>query len=179
MAAPKRKSSRSRAAKPRPARKTPRRAPATARSRAARAPKSGLPKLKFRTQPEALRLRSFSAGFTANDLDRSIDFYTNVLGFIVGDRWTGDDGTLRGVSLKAGTCELNVSQDDWSKGRDRVKGVGVRLWCQTIQDVDRLAARVEASGHALAEKPGDRPWGVRAFSVDDPDGYHLTIYRDL
>lgn len=177
MAAPKRKSARSRSAK-RTARKTPRRAPSAARSRAARAPRAGLPKPRPRRQPEALRLRSLSAGLTANDLARSIDFYTSVLGFIVGERWTDDKGTLRGVSLKAGACELNVSQDDWAKGRDRAKGVGVRIWCQTIQDVDRLAARVEAAGHTLTEKPKDQPWGVRTFSVDDPDGYHLTIYRE-
>jgi catechol 2,3-dioxygenase-like lactoylglutathione lyase family enzyme len=178
MATAKRKGARARVAK-RPIKKAPRKRPVAVRSRPARATRPVMPQPKPRSQPEALRLRSFSAGFTADDLDRSITFYTKVLGFIVGERWTDDGGQLRGVTLKAGSCELNVSQDDWAKGRDRKKGVGVRLWCETIQDVDRLAARVEASGHKLTAPPKDEPWGVRSFSIEDPDGFQLTIYRDL
>lgn len=178
MATAKRKGARAGAAK-RPPKKTSRKRPPAARSRASRAARPVVPQPKPRRQPEALRLRSFSAGFTADDLEKSIAFYTSVLGFIVGERWTDDSGRLQGVSLKAGSCELNVSQDDWAKGRDRKKGVGVRLWCQTIQDVDRLAARVEAAGHTLSARPKDQPWGVRSFSIDDPDGYQLTIFREL
>jgi uncharacterized glyoxalase superfamily protein PhnB len=110
------------------------------------------------------------------DLQRSIDFYTGVLRFFVEERWTDGD-VLRGVMLKAGLCELGLSQDDWKKGRERKKGEGVRIWCETAQDVDAMAARVKAAGHALTEEPRDQHWGGRAFSVDDPDGYHLTIFR--
>ena len=81
--------------------------------------------------------------------------------------------------LKAGTCELGLSQDDWAKGRDRRKGEGVRLWCETIQDVDGIARRVTAAGGRITEGPVDQSWGVRSVSVDDPDGYHLTIYKKL
>jgi uncharacterized glyoxalase superfamily protein PhnB len=180
MATAKRKGARARAAKRPPTKKkTTRKRPAAARSRAALAARPAVLQPKPRRQPEALRLRSFSAGFTADDLEKSIAFYSQVLGFIVGERWTDASGKLQGVSLRAGSCELNVSQDDWAKGRDRTKGVGVRLWCQTIQDVDRLAARVEASGHRLSAPPKDQSWGVRSFSIEDPDGYQLTIYRDL
>ena len=134
-------------------------------------------KLTRRRDPETLRLRSFEPGFTVNNLDRSVRFYTDVLGFIVSDRWT-DRGVLRGVVLKAGVCNLNLSQDDWAKGRDRKKGEGVRLWCKTAQDIDILAQRIRAAGESLAEEPRDQPWGVRSLSVDDPDGFHLTIYRE-
>jgi uncharacterized glyoxalase superfamily protein PhnB len=110
------------------------------------------------------------------DLQRSMDFYTGVLRFIIEERWTDGD-VLRGVMLKAGRCELGISQDDWKKGRDRKKGEGVRIWCETAQDVDAMAARIKAAGHSLTEEPKDQPWGGRAFSLDDPDGYHLTIFR--
>ena len=130
-----------------------------------------------RRDPETLRLRSFEPGFTVNDLDRSVRFYTDVLGFILSDQWT-DGGVLRGVVLTAGVCDLNLSQDDWAKGRDRKKGEGVRLWCKTAQDIDILARRIRSAGEPLAEEPKDQPWGVRSLSVDDPDGFHLTIYRE-
>jgi uncharacterized glyoxalase superfamily protein PhnB len=130
-----------------------------------------------KTEPETLRLRSIEPLFTVADLQRSITFYTEVLGFFVSDRFTDQRKTLQGVMLKAGVCELGLSQDDWAKGRDRQRGVGVRIWCATAQDVDALAARVKAAGHLLAGEPHDEPWGGRSFAVDDPDGFHLTFYR--
>ena len=126
---------------------------------------------------ETLRLRTVEPIFTVDDLERSVRFYTDMLGFVVDERFTGDNGTLQGVMLKAGVCRLGLSQDDWAKGRDRQKGVAVRIWCVTVQDVDALAAQVKAAGHTLAEDPTDQPWGGRSFAVDDPDGFHLTIYR--
>ena len=146
--------------------------------RSGRAPKAAArARRKQRRAPQTLRLRSFGPGFTVKDLDRSVSFYTGALGFTVGERWT-QDGKLTGVMLKAGACQLGLSQDDWAMGRDRKKGQGVRVWCQTVQDVDALAARVKAAGVRLTEEPKDQPWGARSFSVDDPDGYHLTIFRE-
>jgi lactoylglutathione lyase len=130
------------------------------------------------TEPETLRLRAIEPVLTVSDLGRSMDFYTKTLGFIVDERFTGPNGVLGGVMLKAGLCRLGLSQDDWAKGRDRQKGVGVRVWCTTVQDIDALARRIKAAGHTLSAEPKDQPWGGRTLAVDDPDGFHITIYRN-
>jgi catechol 2,3-dioxygenase-like lactoylglutathione lyase family enzyme len=127
---------------------------------------------------ETLRLRSIEPSFTVSDLERSVRFYTDILGFVEGERFTDDRGVLRGVMLKAGTCQLGLSQDDWAKGRDRQRGVAVRIWCVTAQDIDDLAKRITARGGKLTDGPKDESWGGRTLSVDDPDGFHLTIYRE-
>jgi catechol 2,3-dioxygenase-like lactoylglutathione lyase family enzyme len=149
-------------------------AAATTRSKRAAARKP-----KPRREPETLRIKSFTPSLTVSDLSRSLVFYTQTLGFFVSESWTEGD-RLRGVMLKAGACELGLSQDDWKLGHDRNKGVGFRIWCDTAQDVDTVAGRLKTAGYALTEEPGDHPaWGVRSFSVDDPDGFHLTIARNL
>ena len=79
--------------------------------------------------------------------------------------------------LKAGVATLGLSQDDFAKGRDRVKGVGIRIWAETTQDIDELAAKAKAAGVALDAEPADMPWGARAFALTDPDGFKLTISR--
>ena len=53
------------------------------------------------------------------------------------DRWE-HEGKLMGVEMRAGGVTFMLGQDDWKKGRDRVKGEGFRLYCQTAQDADRL-----------------------------------------
>lgn len=132
-----------------------------------------------RSTPETLRLRGVSPSLTVNDLSKSLLFYTEALGFFISQSFA--DGTaLQGVMLKAGTCELGLTQDDWALGRDRKKGMGFRLWCETAQDVDALAARIKSKGYALTQDPrDDTAEGVRSFSVDDPDGYHISIGRYL
>ena len=149
---------------------------ATRKAAARRAPKPVARRKRRRQQPETLRLRSVTASLTVDDLDKSIAFYTGALGFLVNERWT-DGGKLLGVMLKAGDCELGLSQDDWAKGHDRQKGQGVRIWFATIMDVDALAARAKAAGARLSQEPIDE-YGARNFSLDDPDGYHLTISRE-
>ena len=132
---------------------------------------------KRRHDPQTLRLRAYEPSLTVNDLQKSIDFYTKILGFFPGERWEVG-GVLKGITLKAGACELGLSQDDWSKGRDRVKGVGFRLYCETVQDINALADRIKRAGGVLTDGPTDSPeMKMQSISLDDPDGYHISIYR--
>lgn len=133
---------------------------------------------KRRAKPETLRLSTITPSLTVNDIARSIAFYTDLLGCVVSERWKGDDGVLRGVMLTAGVCTIGLAQDDWAKGKGRKKGDAFRLWCKTRQDIDVIAARIKAKGGSLTEEPHDQPWGGRSLSLDDPDGFHLTIHRD-
>ena len=127
-----------------------------------------------RKQPESLRLHSAGPSFTVDDLDKSVAFYRDVLGFTQKDQWM-QDGVVTGVELVAGSVTFWLGQDDWKKGRGRVKGEGFRLYCGTTQDVDALAARVRSTGTSLADEPRDMEWGGRAFAVRDPDGFLVTI----
>ena len=129
-----------------------------------------------RKKPETLRLRAANPGFTVNDIERSIAWYRDILGCAVAERWERD-GKLLGASMRAGTVDFNLGQDDWKKGRDRVKGEGFRIYATTSQDIDALAARIKARGGVLLHEPRTAPWGERDFAVADPDGFKITISR--
>jgi catechol 2,3-dioxygenase-like lactoylglutathione lyase family enzyme len=141
-------------------------------AKAAQAPKGRVH--QDRKQPESLRLHSAGPSFTVDDLDKSLAFYRDVLGFTQKDQWM-ENGVVTGVELVAGSVTFWLGQDDWKKGRGRVKGEGFRIYCGTTQDVDALAARVRATGTSLADEPRDMEWGGRAFAVRDPDGFLITI----
>ena len=125
------------------------------------------------TTQEALQITTVIPSFTVDDLQKSIKFY-EALGFTVSERWE-DKGTLLGVMLRAGTTEIGLSQDDWKKGRDRKKGIGVRLLLSTTQNVDEVAARAKSAGVTLKSEPFDSEWKTRVFEVVDPSGFLLTI----
>lgn len=136
--------------------------------------KAAKPLLERRDQPENLRLRSVSIGLTVNDLARSMAWYRDILGFVVTDEWR-EEGTLQGVEMHAGSVAIFLGQDDWKKGRERIKGEGIRLYGRTVQDIDRLAAVIKARGGVLAHDPRTQPWGERDFGMVDPDGFKITI----
>jgi len=162
---------------PRVAKKAPRTAPKKAA--AARKPSPPpRPALKARQEPESLRLRSAGPSFTVSDIEKSLAFYRDVLGFTLKERWE-QDGALHGVEMVAGSVTFWLGQDDWKKGRDRVKGQGFRMYCGTSQDVDALAQRIKAAGGTLTEEPTSRPWGGRDFGLLDPDGFAITIASGL
>ena len=126
-----------------------------------------------RTQPESFRGRSLAASLTVSDLQRSLAWYRDVVGFTV-DRKFEREGRLAAVALKAGAVELLLGQDDGAKGEGRVKGEGFSLQITTSQDVDALAKRIKDRGGLLTTEPAD-VWGARVFRMQDPDGFRLTI----
>lgn len=125
------------------------------------------------TTESTLAIKSLVPSLTVDDIQKSIAFYEG-LGFTVADRWE-ENGTLTGVMLKAGEHHLGLSQDDWKKGRDRQKGIGFRVYIETNQNVDEIAARAKAAGVRFDKDPHDTPWKTRAFEVTDPTGFMLTI----
>ena len=129
------------------------------------------------THDTALKAKNITPTFTVDDLQQSIKFYEG-LGFAVDERWE-DNGVLQGVMLRAGDHMLGLSQDDWKKGRDRQKGIGIRLHIGTTQNVDDLAARAKAAGVKLDTEPYNTPWNSRAFDVTDPSGFKLSVSTEV
>ena len=120
-----------------------------------------------------LKAKTVSPMFTVDNLQQSVSFFEK-LGFGIEERWE-EKGVLLGVRLRAGEASINLSQDDWKKGRDRQKGVGVRLFIGTTQDVDQIAADAKKAGLTLDAEPHDTDWGSRAFEVTEPSGFKITI----
>ena len=125
------------------------------------------------TTQEALQIGTVMPSLTVDDLQKSIKFY-EALGFVIDDRWEDND-TLVGVMMRAGNTQFGLNQDDWKKGRDRQKGLGLRLYMTTTQNVDEIAARAKKAGITLKTEPHDTEWKSRAFEVTDPTGFLLTI----
>ena len=105
-----------------------------------------------RAEEGSLHGRTLSASLTVKDVEKSLAWYRDIVGFAV-DRRHERDGTLRAVSLRAGDVRILIGQDDGKKGWDRVKGEGRHV-------------RHRAHRHALgrAHLPTARP---RRVPTDD------------
>jgi uncharacterized glyoxalase superfamily protein PhnB len=125
---------------------------------------------------EKLEARSLDVSLTVSDITRSMRLYIDGLGFEVAEKHD-HHGQLIAVSLKSSDVRVLLSQDSFEKGRDRVKGLGVRLYLHTDQDLGELAEQAKAVGMTVERELRQLPWGPMGFTVTDPDGYQLAISR--
>jgi uncharacterized glyoxalase superfamily protein PhnB len=125
-----------------------------------------------------MRGRALSASLTVKDIQASLIWYRDVVGFTV-DRNFEREGKLFAVSLKAGDVRILLTQDDGSKGLDRVKGEGFSLMITTDQNIDELANQIKQLGGKLESEPETSRFGMRAFRLRDPDGFRFTISSEL
>ena len=118
--------------------------------------------------------RELAASLTVKDLAISTAWYHEVFGFAI-DRRHEREGKLIAVSFRGGQVRLLLTQDDGARGVDREKGSGFSLQLTTDQDIDALAAGIEARGGKLESAPVTMPWGPRIFRIRDPDGFRFTV----
>ncbi len=130
--------------------------------------------MKDRKQPENVRFATVTPALTVDDVATSMAWYRDVVGFFVVDE-IKHDGKLAGALLRAGHVDVLLLQDDFSKGHDREKGVGFRLYCATRQNINELAAVIKERGGKLDHEPTEQPWGEIDFALVDPDGFRISI----
>lgn len=124
-------------------------------------------------KPEPFVATTLSASLTVAVLQTSLAWYRDVLGFTV-VRTFERAGTMFAASLRAGAVPILLTQDDGTKGSDRVKGLGFSLQLTTAQNIDELARGIQERGGTLDSEPADG-WGARVFRLRDPDGFRLVI----
>jgi uncharacterized glyoxalase superfamily protein PhnB len=125
-------------------------------------------------QMSTLHGLALSASLTVKDIQHSLAWYRDVLGFDVTRNYERES-VLQAVSLKAGEVRILLTQDNGAKGWDRVKGEGFSLQITTSDNVDKIARRIKDAGGKLETELADTPWGTRVFRLRDPDGFLLTI----
>ena len=130
-----------------------------------------------RRQPESFRARALWASLTVKDVEKSLAWYRDVLGFTLDQRYERE-GKLMAASVKAGDVRLLLGVDDGAKGWDRTKGEGISLQILTSANIDDVANRIKERGGVLDMEPTDMPWGARVFRLRDPDGFKFAISSD-
>ncbi|MFT7599839.1 MAG: DNA-binding transcriptional MerR regulator [Acidimicrobiales bacterium] len=101
-----------------------------------------------------------------SDMDRSIAYYQEVLGFRLA--WRTTDGTL--AALASGDIELFLLVP-WT-GDSPIQSRTAYIY---VEDPDALCAEYELAGADIIDPVQSRPYGMRDFEVADPDGHRFTL----
>lgn len=126
--------------------------------------------------PGMRRVRSISPLLLVRDLQASVAFYCDVLGF-EDPSFAGDPPTF---------CMLNRDGHDvmlqQARSADDVRpNARAGSWDMYLRVTDVAAEQhaVERAGATLAKGPRDAVYGMREIEVDDPDGYRTCLGQEL
>src|SRR5688500_2711760 len=121
-----------------------------------------------------LAAKSLEVSLTAANLATSVQWYCDVLGFVVKKEYARGD-TVFAVALASGNVQILLTQDDGTKGLDRPKGEGFSFQITTDQDIDALAEYARSAGAVLDTEPVDLFPGKRVFRLRDPNGFRIAV----
>jgi len=123
--------------------------------------------------PSGDKLTFNHAMIYAKDVQRSLAFYRDILGFKSIDEFS-HEGILLYARLRApggdGTIALHLAGPGTSIISD-----GVRLYFE-IRDVDGFCRKLQAKGLYIPQMPRMMPWGWRHVYINDPDGHEISLY---
>jgi catechol 2,3-dioxygenase-like lactoylglutathione lyase family enzyme len=120
-----------------------------------------------------------------NDMNETIAFWTEKLGFTVGASMAAADDqppfwcnlNRDGVSIMF-TWEAEHTHDDGEVHRSEAQLAG-SLYID-VDDVDAMADELHRRGALPADtRPEDQPHGMREFAVEDPNGFMLLFGRPV
>jgi len=128
----------------------------------------------------AINATTLNASLTCKDIEASIRFYRDAIGFALAHTFE-NEGKVAGAVVVAGDCRIVLNQDDGKLGWTRIKGQGsyLQIGVASVADVDAAATRIRAAGGTLASEPEDKPWGARMFQFTDLDGFKLGVSAPL
>jgi glyoxylase I family protein len=106
------------------------------------------------------------------DIDRSVEFYRDRLGFAVVGR-AESDGKLFWCRLERGGSSLMLQQAEAEDGPPGARGRGVCLYF-VCDDAGALHAEFSARGVRL-EPPSQAYYGMNQLFVPEPDGYSICF----
>ena len=109
--------------------------------------------------------------FAVRDVRASIAFYRDVLGGRSEWLW-GDPPSFAGIRVGQVQVMFNQQPELASK----IEGHQHHFFTELLDE--QHAAHV-AAGAPIIEPIANRPWGIREYTVRDPDGYHLRFSGPL
>lgn len=111
------------------------------------------------------------------DVERSIEFYTDQLGFE--PTWGFEaDGTIHRYVAADNGVELQLSESEDREAGEIDHGDGFQHLAVAVDNVDAAFERI--AHHGVVEEPGDQPEaGARTAFVLDPDGYTVELVETL
>ena len=111
-----------------------------------------------------------------DDVDVSLAFYTEKLGFKQDMVLPGSDGVNAFAGISLGQASFMLSRN---AVENRGKGVVFMVYLADDIDIDTVYSDILSKGVAMEQEITTEYWGDRVFTVVDPDGYYVALAKTV
>jgi uncharacterized glyoxalase superfamily protein PhnB len=130
---------------------------------------------------EGTMIKSMTPNLMVQDVNKSIDFYRDVLGFEV-IATVPDSGKFDWAWMKHGTVELMVQTmpslvQDLPEFKGKPIGATQTLYTK-VEDVKKLFEQIKGRANVVLGLKTTF-YGMEEFSIKDPDGYLITFASEV
>ena len=120
----------------------------------------------------------FQPVFQVRDIQTSIEWYRDKLGFTI-DFVVGEPPAHARIVADPTYAAPTVHLRFESLQSETAPFAGAEVWMHVDNSIDELYARYVSRSVTVVEPIEDKPWGLRQFVIEDPDGYRLVIVAEL
>ena len=112
-------------------------------------------------------------------MSKTIAFYRDALGFELGMTFPDANSPEYADLSKDGMVLMFIPARNCGIDPGERLGTGVNFYMEIDGDIDRYYAELKGKGVNITIDIKDEPFGIRDFTVEDPDGYLLTFNKRL
>ena len=117
------------------------------------------------------RLTSLAPQFLVDDLERTIAYYRDVLGFAFGKPWNGfyAIGQRDGLELHFKQAPKNLAERQHRRDNEHLDASA------GVEGIEAFYAICLATGANVLKPLTSTAWGTKDFYIEDPDGYIICF----
>ena len=122
-----------------------------------------------------MKIQSSAPHFFVHDINRSVRFYVDVLGFDEPQVW-GEPPVFAMPARDGFIVMLNQAKPEYVRPNGSMDCWDAYFWCDNVDEFwNSIRERVD-----VVHGPEDRElYGMREIGIRDPDGYMLVFAHDL
>jgi lactoylglutathione lyase len=114
--------------------------------------------------------------YRVEDLEKTVNFYKNVLGLEETRRHTSGRGSQL-VFLKAPQSEEEIELCKFDESGPVLVGPDLTHLAFEVDDLERFAAEAKAKGYPLSDGPHKTSGGSVIAFIDAPEGYEIELIQ--
>ncbi len=114
--------------------------------------------------------------YRVKDLEKTVKFYTDVLGLQEIRRHTSGRGSQL-VFLKAPQSDEEIEICKFDESGPVVVGPDLTHLAFEVEDLEKFARESAAKGYPLSDGPHNTPGGSAIAFIDAPEGYEIELIQ--
>jgi uncharacterized glyoxalase superfamily protein PhnB len=114
-----------------------------------------------------------------DDVAGALDWLQKVFGVREHLRWSSEDGVVQHAEVRIGRGFVELAGATADQPTPSTLGAASSALVVFVDDVDGHHARAQAAHARIVSALSDKPWGLRQYTAEDPEGHRWEFSQQI